>query len=167
MKRIRRRIMTAALAIVMLAMCFQNVLATDTGMLPTGIASSNPYSTDGFTYELITRATGLIDTENSTLSLSSPTAETLRVYICIKGTDTMTQIGFSSLKVQKWTGSTWSDDLDLGSKYSNNTNSCVYNKTLYDAVSDSYYRLECKAYAKNSSGQTQTVTFTTEYITCK
>ncbi|MBQ9949575.1 MAG: hypothetical protein IJO93_02515 [Clostridia bacterium] len=154
-----KRIITIVLALFMLTTCTCGAFAE---------AAAEPvYSTTGFTWQELTRVSGLIDVDDTDIELSSPTTNTLRIYIKIQGTSTMTKIGYTQLEVQYYSGGSWYRLVSYDPKTSTNTDTCVFSKTQYGISSGRLVRLYCRAYAQNSNGQTQTVIFTGDSITCR
>ncbi len=140
-------------------------LKTDS-MEPLGVASVDPYTSDQFfiSKDILVRASSF--SLSPSLSISSPSTGTIKVVARAHTSIVVDKIGFSSLHIQRWNGSTWVTVASWYNQYKTNSISFAFTGNASGANSGSFYRAICTFYAENS-GETDSVTVTTSYITCK
>lgn len=134
--------------------------------LPEGTPSSNPYYTDEFTviYPDNERGNYISD---YTLTITSNSVGHVSIAASVTTTATMQKLGFTTIRVQHWNGSSWEDVWTKTDQFSTNTNYFAYVKTLGNMTSDDYYRVSVDFYAKKGFLQTQTLTIVSNYIRCR
>ena len=136
--------------------------------LPEGMQASNPFYTDEYiivyTSETGDRANYISD---ETVSIASNSVGKVSVALSLSTNQTMQKLGFTTLKVQHWNGSSWEDVWTKDDQYSYNTDLFSYVKTLSNMVSNDYYRISVDFYAKKGFLQVQTETVISYYIRCK
>lgn len=161
------------------AICILIVLTMMVGFLPTsfadnsaleihpsdGIESSNPYCSDTFYCNNIgIKASSF--TLSPSLSISSPTANKITVVAQAHTSIIVDKLGFSSLHIQRWNGSSWVNVVSWYNQYKYNTSTFSKIGSTSTATSGAYYRAVCTFYAEKD-GETESVTVTTSYIKCK
>ena len=163
-----KKMFVLLMAVVMLIGASQNVLADEL----VENADMRFEKTDVFYIEVEVisedgvRTTGLLS--SVVLSLSSPTEETLRVYVQIEATETMQKLGFSEMKLQRKTSPiTWTTVYNYGSSYDSSTDIFAYSATTRGLTSGSYYRLSCTAYAQKSETKSQSTTKHGSWVECR
>lgn len=80
---------------------------------------------------------------------------------------TMKKLGFTTLRVQHWNGSSWEDVWTKTDQYLYDTDYFPYIKTLSNMASNDYYRVSVDLYAKKGFLQVQTLTVVSSYILCQ
>ncbi len=80
---------------------------------------------------------------------------------------TMKKLGFTTLRVQHWNGSSWEDVWTKTDQYLYDTDYFPYVKTLSNMASNDYYRVSVDLYAKKGFLQVQTLTVVSNYILCQ
>lgn len=133
--------------------------------IPTGIASNNKYYSDLF-YIINSDTSRASFTLTPSLTISSPSANKIRVIARAYTNVTVDKLGFSSLYIQKWNGSSWVNVASWYNQYKTNASSFIFTGSITGASTGSYYRAVCSFYAEKS-GEIVTATATTSYIQCK
>lgn len=128
---------------------------------------NNPYFTDVYTveesddnrivYEFITK---------KTLSVSSDSSGEIYVALTVKTNETMQKLGFTSLKLQKWSGSSWATEREVTNEFDYTTNSFGYSETFTGLSGGYTYRVKVTIRAKRAQGEVQDMTITSDSIIC-
>jgi hypothetical protein len=135
---------------------------------PEGIPSQDPFYTDEYTVESSSNSGGrpnYITVE--TFSIQSNSVGKVTVTLAISTNAMMQKLGFTTLKVQHWNGSTWEDAWTKTDQYLYDTNYFPYVKTISNMASNDYYRLSVDLYAKKGFFLVQTETIVSSYIRCQ
>lgn len=132
---------------------------------PIGIASQNPYYSDFYIISNVNSKASSF-TLTPSLSISSPSANKISVTAQAHTSVVVDILGYSSLYIQRWNGSSWVNVASSVNQYKTNTSSFLKIVSASGATSGAYYRAVCTFYAEKNS-ETESVTVTTSYITCK
>lgn len=163
-----KKVTCLALAILLMLCTFQTALAeidSDQPSTPDGIESVTPYSSDTF-YIVDSNTLRASFILTPSLSISSPSSNTIKVTARANTNIVVDKLGFSSLYIQRWNGSAWVNALSWYNKYKTNSLTFVFSGSTSAATSGAYYRAVCTFYAEKD-GETESVTVTTSYIKCK
>ena len=163
-----KRAIALLFAIFMIMGLYTNAFADDTGSEwnpPSGIASINSYYSDRF-YVSESSAKATSFTLTPSVTISSPSANKISVTAQAHTNVIVDKLGFSSLHIQRWNGSSWVNVVSWYNQYKTNTSFFLKSGSTSTATSGAYYRAVCTFYAEKS-GETESVTVTTSYITCK
>lgn len=162
-----KKYLSAFLALIMLVLPLQLVQADGTNEANTeGVPSRDPYSTNEFTvvYPINSRGNYISD---YTLTIVSNSVGHVSVGVSVTTSQTMQKLGFTTLTVQHWNGSSWEDVWTKTDQFDTNTDYYAYVKTLSNMASDDYYRVSVDLYAKKGFLQTQTLSLVSNYIRCR
>lgn len=164
----KKRVFCALIATVMMLCTPLFVLADGAdNMAPDGIPSADPYFTDAYTVlfsESNDRA-DYITIQNCTLTSNS--VGKVSIAVSFSTNAIMQKLGFTTLRIQHWNGSSWEDVWTKTDQYDYSTDYFAYVKTLSNMSSNDYYRLSVDLYAKKGFLQVQTKTLVTSYIRCR
>lgn len=162
-----KKYLSAFLALIMLVLPLRFVQASGTSdMDPEGVPSLDPYYTNEFTviYPINSRGNYISD---YTLTIVSNSVGHVSIGVSVTTSQTMQKLGFTTLTVQHWNGSSWEDVWTKTNQFDANTDYYAYVKTLSNMYSDDYYRVSVNLYAKKGFLQTQTLSLVSNYIRCR
>lgn len=163
-----KRVFCAIIASIMLICASPSVLAYGINEnVPDGIPSVNPFYSDEYIVllgESNDRA-DYITVQNC--SIASNSVGKVSVAVSFSTNATMQKLGFTTLRIQHWNGSSWEDVWTKTDQYAYDTDYFAYVKTLSNMSSNDYYRLSVDLYAKKGFLQVQTETIVTTYIRCR
>lgn len=164
-----RKFFCIVLSMVFAFCLFNTAVADDAEADSTeslGIASLDPYTSDRFfiSENALMRASSF--SLSPSLSISSPSTGAIKVVARAHTSIVVDKIGFSSLHIQRWNGSSWVTAASWYSQYKTNSISFAFTGNASGATSGSFYRAVCTFYAEKD-GETESVTVTTSYIKCK
>lgn len=163
-----KRVFCALIASIMMICTSSFVFAEDVDSnMPDGIPSLDPFYTNDYTVlpnEIGDRADYITV---QTCSIGSNSVGKVTVTVSFSTNATMQKLGFTTLRVQHWNGSSWEDVWTKTDQYVYNTDYFAYVKTLSNMASNDYYRLSVDLYAKKGFLLVQTKTLVTDYIRCK
>lgn len=163
-----KRAIASFLAIFMIMGLFTNAIADDTEseyVPSSGIASMTSYYSDRF-YVSESSSRAVTFTLTPSLTISSPSANKVSVTAQAHTSIVVDKLGFSSLHVQRWNGSSWVNVVSWYNQYKTNTSFFLKSGSTSSATSGAYYRAVCTFYAEKD-GESESVTVTTSYIKCK
>ena len=162
------RVFCALIATVMMLCTPLFVLADGAdNMAPDGIPSVAPFFTDAYTV-LSSESNDRADYITvQTCSIASNSVGKVSVTVMFDTNAVMQKLGFTTLRIQHWNGSSWEDVWTKTDQYAYDTDSFAYMKTLSNMSSNDYYRLSVDLYAKKGFLQVQTKTLVTSYIRCR
>lgn len=147
--------------LLIFVLCFVSMgTASADGETVSGLYYTNRYTVDDVTdsgydfmlpadYEVESKASGKIS-----VSLSVATYETMQ------------KLGFTSLKVQYWSGTSWVTDEEVTDQFSYSTNRFGYNRTFTGLNSGYQYRVKVTLRARRVPGEVQDLTITSNSIIC-
>lgn len=164
-----KRLFSTLLAALMVV-CLSPVVRAGavTENIPEGIPSQYLFYTDEYT---VVSSNNFADRADyitvGTFSIQSNTAGKLTATLNFSTNATMQKLGFTTLRVQHWNGSSWEDAWTKTDQYLYNTDYFPYVKTISNMASNDYYRLSVDLYAKKGFLQVQTVTLVSSYIRCQ
>lgn len=164
-----KRLLCALFAIVFLICSSSMVIADSTiNSYPTSILSANPHYTDKYTI-LPSESNGnrLNYITVDTFSIASNSAGKVSFSITVSTNAIMKKLGFTTLRVQHWNGSSWEDVWTKTDQYLYDTDYFPYVKTLSNMASNDYYRISVDLYAKKGFLLVQTLTVVSDYILCQ
>ncbi len=130
-----------------------------------GETAANMYYTDKYivednadtNYEFMLPAS-LVVTSKSTGKIS--------VALTVDTYETMQKLGFTSLKVQYWSGTSWVTDEEVTNQFSYSTDTFGYNHTFTGMHSGYQYRVKVSLRARRAQGEVQDLTITSDSIIC-
>lgn len=134
--------------------------------VPEGVPSCDPYYTNSFTVVCSADDRGNYISDY-TFTVSSNSAGHVSIGVSITTNQTMQKLGFTSLTLQHWNGSSWDDAWTKTNQFDTSTDYYAYVKTISNLYSDDYYRVCVVLYAKKGFLQTQTLSLVSDYIRCK
>lgn len=163
-----KRILCAIMAL-MLMICTNSFVFADgvENNIPEGIPSVDPYFSDEYIVCPCESAGRADYITVQTFSISSNSVGKISVTLTFSTNATMQKLGFTELRVQHWTGSSWENVWTKTDQYDYNTDFFSYVHTISNMASNDYYRLSVDLYAKKGFLQVQTKTLVTNYIRCK
>ena len=157
-----KRILTLALSLLLCAV----PLAARAEAAPEGVPSSSLFVSDSFAVE-----SGDTDDPYNYITIkrfqiSSPSTELLSFTVELSTSETMAKLGFKSLTVQHWNGTSWEDCWSTGAHYAYSDTEFSYSNT-YSAYSGESYRIYAVLYAEKTSTQYDRKPTTSSYILCR
>ena len=100
------------------------------------------------------------------LTVESTTSGKIEVELRVRTYETMQKLGFTSLKVQRWTGSSWVTDEEVTNQFDMSTDTFTYSNTFTGLYSGYQYRVRVTLRARRVPGEVQDVTITSDSIIC-
>lgn len=97
---------------------------------------------------------------------SSPAAGKLSFWAECETDDIMMKLGLKELKIQRWTGLEWVDEVTLTKQYSTFTDYYYYSNTWPGMQTGYIYRATFKLYAMRGVLLTQTISLTSSEVIC-
>lgn len=157
-------ILYVIIALICLTVIFpvRTIIAEDS--LPEGTPSTCLFYTDEFSVEGTSEASYFSITS---LTFESNTTGYVSINLDVEASSVMKKLGFTTIHVQHWNGSSWADVWTKTDQYSTNTDYFIYIKSLGNMNSGDYYRAVVDLYAKKGFLQVQTMTITSNYILCR
>ena len=132
-----------------------------------GSSTADPYYTDEFTVEYNADPVGNYNFLNTpTFKVSSVDTGKIKVSLYASTNETMQKLGFTSLKVQRWNGTSWVTDEEVTNQYSYNTNAFNYTNIFTGLYSGYQYRVRVTLRARRVPGEVQDLTITSDSIIC-
>lgn len=164
-----KRSISIILSFIML-ICFVSVVFADgtVGIVPDGVPSFYPYYTTEYTIVSSSCTDGRANYISiDTFTIVSTSTGKVSVSLSIETNAIMKKLGFTTLRVQHWNGSSWEDVWTKTDQYLYDTDFFPYVKTLSNMASNDYYRVSVDFYAKKGFLQVQTLTVVSNYILCQ
>lgn len=157
-----KRILTLALSLILCAV----PLAARAEAAPEGVPSSSLFISDSFTVE-----SGDTDDPYNYITIEkfqvlSPSTELLSFTVRLSTSETMAKLGFKSLIVQHWNGTSWEDCWTTGEHFAYSDTEFYYSNT-YSGFSGERYRIYAVLYAEKTSTQYDRKPTTSSYIYCQ
>lgn len=138
--------------------------------VPTGVASDTPHFAEGLYNsgntpqgEFQLNSTGLISQYD--LSFGDNGNRTITVYGNTFAFETMAKVGFTSISVKRWNGSSWVTEKNFSDQLNSNASTCSLSSST-SVAGGYYYKVTLNHYAKESGlfGSSQSVFNETSYI---
>ena len=153
-----KKLITVLLVLILSAIFVDGALADNETAVKT-------YYTDQYT--ITDKIDAVYDLIKSTdLEVESNASGQISVSLLVKTYDTVEKLGFSSLKVQRWNGSTWVTDAEVTNQYSYTTKTFSYTDTFTGLYSGALYRVKVTISARRTLGEAQSMTVTSNVINC-
>ena len=153
-----KKVLSAIIALLICTVYSCAALAEDIG-------TENPFFTDSYFTETGNRIIyDFIEVES--FSLTSPSSGKIKVVLKFGTDDIMEKIGFTSLKLQKWNGSIWTQEDEITSEYEYTTDYFNYSQSFTGLSSGYQYRVKVTLRAKRAPGEVQDLTITSDSIIC-
>ena len=78
----------------------------------------------------------------------------------------MEKLGFTSLKLQKKNGSTWTNVVEITNVFYFSANTFSYSDSFVNQISGAQYRVQVTLRARRTQGEVQDLTITSNSIIC-
>lgn len=99
--------------------------------------------------------------------VSSTSTGKIKVVLRFDTDDIMEKIGFTSLKLQKWNGSIWTQEDEITNEYEYTTDYFSYTHSFTGLSSGYHYRVKVSLIAKRTLGEAQNLTLTSNGTLCR
>jgi hypothetical protein len=100
------------------------------------------------------------------LSVESKAIGKIEVELTVCTYETMQKLGFTSLKVQRWNGSSWITDREETNQYDYSSDSFEYTQPFTGLSGGYTYRVKVTILARRVPGEVQNMTITSDSIIC-
>ena len=151
---------------IILAACLIGIVNVSTAFAE-GADTHAVYFTDHYTVEDAGETRINYDFINPVeLTIESTDTGKIEVELNVNTYETMEKLGFTNLKVQRWSGTSWVTDREVTSNYVYTTNSYSYHKSFTGLSSGYQYRVKVTLRAKRAPGEVQDMTITSDNILC-